>query len=364
MAASSSKRSERLEWVLALALLAALALIAYGPWIWNLGFYRDDWYVLWAGRARGIDSIPVIFSTDRPVMGHLYSLTYSLLGEDRMAWQAYSLFLRWAGAALTLVIGRIAWPRRRLQTTAAAALMLLYPGFLQQPNAMTFSNQLMTYTAALLSIGLTGLALRSRRTWVQVLLTLLSLATALFYQLLYEYMIGLEVARLALLWILARDAVDWRARFKRTLLRWLPYLGIVAANMLWRTFFFESERATTNLGSLIAGYLAQPVRTAALQGIALAKDLLEILTVGWTLPIYELSRSIDLRTVAAALALAAAAVALAALVSPAGENNRYLRQCGAVQGVRRCSGNAPVRGGSPGGSSNPSHLGAAGRALV
>ena len=311
--ASLAKRSSRWEWLLAIGLLAALALLAYGPWLTQLGFYRDDWYVLWAGRVHGANSIPVIFSTDRPVMGQLYSLTYSLLGENRLAWQAYALLLRWAGAVFALVIGRTAWPGRRLQSTAVAALVLLYPGFLQQPNAMTFSNQLTTYAAALLSIALTGLAFRSRRTWVQVVFTLLSLAAALFYQLLYEYMIGLEAARLALLWILARGESDGRARLRRALLRWLPYVGIVAANMTWRTFGFESERATTNLGDLVAGYLANPLRMGALQGVELGKDLIEILVVGWVLPAYELSRSLDLRTVAAALVLAAAAVGLAAL---------------------------------------------------
>ena len=89
--------------------------------------------------------------------------------------------------------------------------------------------------------------------------------------------------------------------------------GYVAVNMIWRTFGFESERATTNLGDLVAAYLANPLRMGALQAIELGKDLFEILVVGWVLPAYELSRSLDLRTVAAALVLAAAAAGLAAL---------------------------------------------------
>ena len=299
--------------MLAIGLLAALALLAYGPWLMQLGFYRDDWYVLWAGRVHGAESIPIIFSTDRPVMGWLYSLTYRWLGENRLAWQAYALLLRWAGAVFALILGRTAWPNRRLQTTAVAALVLLYPGFLQQPNAMTFSNQLTTYAAALLSVALTGLALRARRTWVQVLLTLLSLGIALFYQLLYEYMIGLEATRLALIWILARDAPDRRSRLQRTLLHWLPYLAIVAINLAWRTLFFESQRATTNLGDLVSGYLANPLRMGVLQATELVKDLFEVLFVGWTLPAYELARSLDLRTIAASVILSTVAVALAAL---------------------------------------------------
>ncbi|MCJ7512650.1 MAG: hypothetical protein MUO23_06725, partial [Anaerolineales bacterium] len=313
MKPSPGRRDNRIEWALAIGLLGALALLAYGPWLTQLGFYRDDWYVLWAGRVRGPESIPILFSTDRPVMGQLYSLTYSLLGENRLAWQLYALFLRWVGAVFALVIGRTAWPGRRLETTAVALLVLLYPGFLQQPNAMTFSNQLTTYAVALLSIALTGLALRARRSWVRVILTLFSLATALSYQLLYEYMIGLEATRIALIWILAgRESVGGR-RLRQTLLRWLPYGLVIGVNMAWRTFAFESERGTTNLAGLVSSYLAQPLRMGALQAIELTKDLFEILFVGWTLPFYQLSRPLELRVAAGAALAALVAVGLTLL---------------------------------------------------
>lgn len=36
----------RLEWLASLGLLLLLGLLAYGPWMARLGFYRDDWYVL------------------------------------------------------------------------------------------------------------------------------------------------------------------------------------------------------------------------------------------------------------------------------------------------------------------------------
>jgi len=153
----------RLEWLASLGLLLLLGLLAYGPWMAQLGFYRDDWYVLWAGAVRGPQAIITMFSIDRPVVGYLFSRTYAWFGDNALAWQMYSFGLRWLTAALTLALLRGLWPSRKIATTAAAALVLLYPGFLQQPNAMTFSNQLTTYAAAMLSITLTMFAVRSRR---------------------------------------------------------------------------------------------------------------------------------------------------------------------------------------------------------
>jgi hypothetical protein len=47
----------RLEWLASLGLLLLLGLLAYGPWMAQLGFYRDDWYVLWAGAVLGPQAI-------------------------------------------------------------------------------------------------------------------------------------------------------------------------------------------------------------------------------------------------------------------------------------------------------------------
>src|SRR3990170_8526978 len=53
---------QRLEWLAALGLLAALAALAYAPFLRQLGFYRDDWYVLWAAGVHGSPSLVTLFS--------------------------------------------------------------------------------------------------------------------------------------------------------------------------------------------------------------------------------------------------------------------------------------------------------------
>ena len=300
---------QRWEWLAAIGLLAALAALAYAPFLRQLGFYRDDWYVLWAAGVHGSPSLVTLFSIDRPMVGQLFRQTFFLFGDNPLAWQVYSLFLRWLGAALTLVLLRAVWPSRRLATTAAAGLMLLYPGFLQQPNAMTFSNQLTTYTAAILSITLTVLAVRARPQWLQFLLTGAGLLAASFYQLLYEYMIGLEVARLLFLWTIAsrHGAVAAPSRASWTLRRWAPYAVATLLQLSWRAILFHSERRATDLGGILQAYFEQPVRLVALQALELVKDAIDILLVGWGLPYYELSSLAELRQMATAVFLAVAA---------------------------------------------------------
>jgi hypothetical protein len=193
----------------------------------------------------------------------------------------------------------------------AALLFLIYPGFLQQPNAMTFTNQLTTYLLAVASLALTAWAVTARRRSPRVLLTVLALATSLGYQVLYEYMIGLEAARMAVLGLAA-----WRLRAESPRRRvawffrhWLPYAGVIVLNLLWRTFIFESERGATDLGGLAAAYSASPLRLVFIRFVELVKDIGEVLVGGWVTPLTGFADAVEYRPLAIAFVVAAAGVA-------------------------------------------------------
>lgn len=294
-----------------IGLLAFLAVLAYGPWASHLGFFRDDWYVLWAGRVYGASSIVEMFSIDRPVVGWLYSLTFSVFRDSAIAWQVYAIFLRWLGSVFALGLFRTLWPSRPAATTMAAILFLIYPGFLQQPNAMTFTNQLTTYLLAVASLTLTAWAVTARRRSTRVVLTVLALASSLGYQLLYEYMIGLEAARIAILGLLAwrLRAEPARRRVGWFLRHWLPYAGVIALNLVWRTFVFESERVATDLGGLAAAYAASPLRLLFIRFVELVKDIGEVLVGGWVTPLTGFADAVEYRPLAIAFIVAAAGVA-------------------------------------------------------
>lgn len=302
--------SRRAGLAASLGLLAFLAILAYGPWITRLGFFRDDWYVLWAGHVYGPSSIVKMFSIDRPVVGWLFSQAYSLFGESALAWQGYALLLRWLGAAFALGLFRALWPSRPAATTMAAVLFLIYPGFLQQPNAMTFTNQLTTYALAVASLALTAWAVLARRRSARITLTLLALATAAAYQLLYEYMIGLEAARLAVLALVAwrERGQNRRSRTRRFVWDWIPYGVVIVANLVWRIFVFRSGRGATDLPGIAQGYLTDPVRGLFIRFTETVKDLADVLVGGWVIPAYQYADAIEYRPLAIGLLIAALGV--------------------------------------------------------
>jgi hypothetical protein len=129
------------ETIVSILLILLTTAITYGISIPKLGYYYDDWYLLWSGQTRGADSIISLFSTDRPFMGVVYSYVYRLLGDTILNWHLYAL------------LWRLIWPRQKYITTLMAILFVIYPGFLSQPDANTKQNHLFGFGTALFSIA-------------------------------------------------------------------------------------------------------------------------------------------------------------------------------------------------------------------
>ncbi|MGD8849899.1 MAG: hypothetical protein PVF18_09260, partial [Anaerolineales bacterium] len=112
-----TNRSQKYELLFAIGVLLALGLLAYMPFANRLGFYRDDWYVLWSGRALGPHSIIDLFAFDRPLVGYIYSTVYRLLGENALLWQIYTFTIRLIGALSFFWFIRRLWPSKKVETT-------------------------------------------------------------------------------------------------------------------------------------------------------------------------------------------------------------------------------------------------------
>jgi len=294
----------------AAVVVSILAVLTYGlllPW---LGFYRDDWYQLWAGLTLGPRSIVTLFSIDRPVMGYTYAATFYALRDSALAWHVYALFLRWLGAMGALWLFRKLWPGRPLLTTSAALLFLVYPGFLQQPNANTFSNHLFGYAAGVLSLAATAELAESAPGRKRVLLTVFAIASGLACWLIYEYMIGLEFLRYVLL---ARAALKTTGELNR---RWLarfttasaPFFAAMLAFLYWRGFVFIAGRGTVDVGQVISQYGASPGRILLERAATLAGDFAEAAVFGWLVPGYERASELEIEKVIGGLAPAIGAI--------------------------------------------------------
>ncbi|RPJ40398.1 MAG: hypothetical protein EHM21_14745, partial [Chloroflexi bacterium] len=51
--------------LLAIAMISLTAIITHGLMIPRLGYYYDDWYMLWSGASRAAESLIPLFSMDR-----------------------------------------------------------------------------------------------------------------------------------------------------------------------------------------------------------------------------------------------------------------------------------------------------------
>lgn len=306
MKSSSTFFSRRDTW-LAILLVVFATLLTYGTQITQLGFYRDDWYLLWGAQSKGVEGLLSMFEGDRPFVGWLYVLDFSLMGLSPLAWHTYVLFIKVASALAMLWLLRSLWPQRKVETLFIALLFVVYPGFYQQPNALTYKQLLLAYTASLLSLALTVNAVRAQKMAVKIGFTLLAVILSAFYILIYEALVGMEVVRVFLLWYLFyRQGKSWKENIRVTLLSALPYLAFALSFVVWRIFFFDSTRkavsAESMLGNLTSlhGLLSFAIETA--------KDLFETSIFAWVIPFQQYSNQLPYSDLGIALGLGFALV--------------------------------------------------------
>jgi hypothetical protein len=286
----SLQRLFKNETFTAILLIFLTTVITYGVSIPKLGYYHDDWFVLWSGQARGAESLIPLFSTDRPFMGVVYSIVYRFLGNEVINWHLYALLWRFVGGLAFFWILRLIWPNHKYVTTLMAVLFIVYPGFLSQPNANTKQNHLYGFGTALLSIALMLQAMKTdKREW-KIICILLSFLLTANYLFIYEYMIGFEGTRLILLgYTLYQDGVkNIRSLIKEILKRAWPYWVVTAGFLYWRVFIFEGSRNATDVSGLAGSYLSN-FRSMTIRLIAESvKDFLDTSIFAWFVQPYQL----------------------------------------------------------------------------
>ena len=107
------------QWATPLALLT-IAFFSYGLFAFQQGFHWDDWGFAWLIRTLGRPGLFDYFSTNRPFLAYVYSVTTSLFGTNPIAWQLFSLLMRWLTALSLLWLLRLIWPERSWETFFAA----------------------------------------------------------------------------------------------------------------------------------------------------------------------------------------------------------------------------------------------------
>jgi hypothetical protein len=237
--------------------LLGLCILAYGLWINRLGFYWDDFPLAWIARTYGGDGLARYFSTNRPFWGLLYRLTTPLLGTGNpLVWQVFAIFWRWVSGLLLWQLVRLTWPRHEETGRWAAALVVLYPGFSEQFISLVFGHFILVLCLFLGSQVLMVLAVRRERLSLGLLAASWLVSAANLFTMEYHFLP--DLIRPLLLWYALSEASPaFRAaglpgRIRRILLIWAPYLALMAAAVVWRTF-------------ILGFHTYQPTFTAALR---------------------------------------------------------------------------------------------------
>jgi hypothetical protein len=221
-------------------LLFVVAVLSYGLFFWERGFYWDEAPWTWIYYELGPAALTKTFSTSRPFWGMIYQVTLPLLGPFPWRWQLLMVILRWLIALLVWMLLRQVWPKDERPALWGSLLFLVYPGLGQNFIALMYSHFYIVLNCFLFSMYLSILAIRQpdRR----VPLTLVALAFSVVNLLTMEYFYFMEFLRVVLFWIVLEG--DWKQKARRAVLLFLPYFGIMLGVTFWRLFFFENQNAS------------------------------------------------------------------------------------------------------------------------
>lgn len=225
--------------------LLLLVILCFGLLINSLGFYQDDWYLVWMGEHYGPQVYITFFEGSRPLLAGIYMLTTQLIGTSTLAWQIFALLTRWLAVVAAWWALRLLWPKHVQEVTWMAVLLAIYPAFKQHFVSVVYSNAYIALMATFFSFGAMLMAIRQPRwKWAW---TIPAVLASTFSMVTTEYFFGLELFRPVFLWIVfgeppgASSAHRSRSeRLRLTLINWAPYLAVTAAFLIWRVFFFTS----------------------------------------------------------------------------------------------------------------------------
>ncbi len=270
-----------------LSLICGLLYLLFVP---QFGYFNDDWYLMYAAGARGASVFWDIFAVDRPLRALVMIPAYSWFGPNPLYYNLSAFLFRLISALCFLWTLRMLWPAHRQMTLGMALLFVLYPGFLSQPNAIDYLCHMAGLAAGMLSIGLTIQAVRSTAWRDRFLFYFASILTGWFYLGQIEWYIGLEFFRFACVFLLSfRGGGTLRSRFIHFLKVASP-LGLIAGIFLiWRLFFFTSERGATDVDMQFGTIRTQPLTFFYSFLSRLLNDVLDVLIRAWGEPLVRLT---------------------------------------------------------------------------
>jgi hypothetical protein len=285
----------RTRWLPLLILLIVSAL-TYLPFISRFTYANDDWYLMYGAHVQGSDYFAPAYERDRPMRAYVLGPAYDMFGDQPLPYHISAYVFRLLGAISLFWLLNQLWAKNRTANLLASLLFVVYPGFLSQPNPIDYQSQILSLFAALASFALTVAALKTEKMSLRVVYIVLSILLAWIYLGLIEYYLGLEVLRLAAVYLVIQRRTKGTVRIKlwAMLKAWLPFAAGPLAFLIWRLFFFTSERNATDVGLQFGALFSAPLQTGLWWLARFLQDTVNVLFLAWGVPLYNLAFNLRL----------------------------------------------------------------------
>jgi len=248
------KKISEKPWFYPVALLL-IGFVTYKYALTSLGYYWADWEIVMFTKLDPSLQFD-FYAHDRP-FPWTYQLIYFLVGSNPIGWHIVTLLIRWAGTLFFVNFLIMLWPRYKNHLLWLGALLIVYPGFLQQSQSASKARHFMTFLLFALSIYLMALAIK-RPKWARLLFPL-SWLTTFTHLFTTEYFAGLELMRPVLLWMLmGSDNQKNLHLLRRVAINYLPYL-LITAFFFWARFIhfpviFQTTSRVGEINSTMSGF--------------------------------------------------------------------------------------------------------------
>ena len=292
-------------------IILLVSSIAYLPLAHRFGFFNDDWYLMYDAYTQGSDFFQEVFRIDRPARAFVLGPLFSVFGISPFPYNLSAYLFRFLSGVFLYWVLLMLWPRHGSVAVVSAILFVIYPGFLSQINAIDYQSQVLGLWIAVCSLVFTLQAIFQKRIWLKGVFIILTILLSWIYLGLVDYFVGFEIIRLALIVVLI-----WRTQGEKLLkkawnivLLWIPFSAAPAGFLLWRMFFFETDRRATDIGIQVGQLFASPL-TGLWWLVYLVQDALNVTLVAWGWPLYNLVFQLRLRDTLVGIGLAVVAIGI------------------------------------------------------
>jgi hypothetical protein len=273
-----------------MSLVFIAGIVAYLLLINRLGFYGDDWYIIFDAHTQGSAFLKVVYASDRPAVAVLMRAIYPLFGDHLPLYHLSGFGLRFLASLAFYWTLNMVWNKNRFWNFLMSMFLMLYPGFLFQVQPVDYMSQFCSLFLAMFSIALTVKAAQIRSLPARGILILLAAGTCLMYLALVEYYIGLEFLRFFFLGVLL-----WQKKGQKTARQLiLPFLGqllfaiVPAGFLVWRIFIFQSTRAATDVGLQLGEFTSSPLLVGGRWLVNTILGSFNTIFPAWAVPFYKI----------------------------------------------------------------------------